>query len=259
MRACFEVRRWGTLKEAFRLSVWGSSSESESSSAHSPGYCRLKSCSELRRESPPVMTSLPSTCTVSVLALPFSSITRRVFGLRISGIAFSEPPLCLLRGEDRREMVLLAADTDDRESIETGRIFRKPLSVLLRCRLGLALPADDDELVLDRECWFLDFLAICLSLKESSSCVSYGSLFPMFCCGTWSELSNEALGPWLEKLNSMLGSTPPEGEMNEFGLEWSSPALLKAKESMGPVWEEDRAWSSWKDCEFKVLFAVGVA
>lgn len=127
---------------------------------------------------------------------------------------------------------------DDLESDEDGLLFRKPLSVLLRCSPGLGFSNEAvDELVLVRECWLFAFLAISLSRSESRACVSYGSLpsWPVLVCCVG--LLNEVLGagPGLEKLKSILGSTPPEVEMNELGLEFGpSPVFLVANEACGP-------------------------
>lgn len=47
---------------------------------------------------------------------------------------------------------------DIRDSIDDGLLFQKPLSVLLRCRLGLTFSTEpDEELVFVRECWLLAF------------------------------------------------------------------------------------------------------
>lgn len=52
----------------------------------------------------------------------------------------------------------------------------------------------------------------------------------------------------------MLGSTPPDVEMNELGLELAqSPALLVAKDETGPG--DDRPWRAWKAWGFIWLLA----
>ena len=173
---------------------------------------------------------------------------RRVFGLRTSGMAVREPLLCRFKGDDRRGTLKGGGPPDDRDSIEDGRLFLKPLSVLLRCRPVLAGSKDaEDELVLVRECWLFAFLAISLSRIESLSWVSYGCRLST---GLWAicvRLSNDVVaGPGLEKLNSMLGSTPPDVETNEFDLELPSPALLVEKEGPGPG--DDMPCMPWKLC-----------
>ena len=156
-RACLDDRRWGCgcgmLNDAFRLTVGGgsSSSESLSSSSHNPGYWRLTSCWDGFRATLGVSSS--SAGTVSVRALPVSSIIRRVRGLRISGIDVSDPPLCLFSGDERRGMVEAAVGIEILDSADDGLLFLKPLSVLLLCNTGLVFSAEpDDELVLVREC-----------------------------------------------------------------------------------------------------------
>ena len=64
-------------------------------------------------------------------------------------------------------------------------------------------------------------------------------------------LAKEVAGPGLEKLKSMLGSTPAGAETNEFGLELDpspKPALLAAKEGFGPG--DDMPCRAWKACGF---------
>jgi hypothetical protein len=61
-------------------------------------------------------------------------------------------------------MVAPAAGIDIRDSIDGTLAFLKPLSVLLRCRLGLAFSTEpDEELVLLRECKLLAFFAVSFS------------------------------------------------------------------------------------------------
>jgi hypothetical protein len=106
-RACLdELRRWGwgwgMLNEVFLLMIMGgssSSSDSLSSSSHSPGYWRLTSFCDVCRTTLGVSSSF-STGTVSVRALPVSSMMRRVRGLRISGMDVRDPPLCRFSGEE---------------------------------------------------------------------------------------------------------------------------------------------------------------
>jgi hypothetical protein len=64
------------------------------------------------------------------------------------------------------------AELDERDSIEEGLLFRKPLSVLLRCRPGRASNDALEELVLVRECWLLAFFTASFSRIDSKSCVS---------------------------------------------------------------------------------------
>jgi hypothetical protein len=95
-----------------------------------------------------------------------------------SGIAFRAPLFARFSGDDRRGMWWAAlVSAEDLRSEVTGRALRKPLSVLLRCRLGLFSSTEpEEELVLLRECRLLGFLAFSLSRLESSICVSYGCL-----------------------------------------------------------------------------------
>lgn len=73
-------------------------------------------------------------------------------------------------------MLKAAADADDRDSIDEGLLFLKPLSVLLRCRPGRTGSNDAvEEPVLVRE-WLLTFLVNSFSRNEAAVCVSYGSL-----------------------------------------------------------------------------------
>jgi len=168
--ACFEVRRcdWGTLNDELRLMVGAGSSPSDSvsPSSHSPGYCRLISMFEGCRDGLGVSSSPPNT--VSVRARPVSSMNRRVRGLRISGMDFRDAPFDRLRGDMRRGTVDAAAGAEILESIESVLFFVKPLSVLLRYSPGLAFSTEpDEELVLLRECWLLDFRTISLSRMDS--------------------------------------------------------------------------------------------
>lgn len=153
LRACLGGCRCGILKDVLRLRVTvcggSSSSVSLSSSVHKPGYCFRKSSGFLRGS---LKSSSSSADTVSVRALPLSSMIKRVLGLRASGIARSDPPLERFNGDDRRGMLGIAADPDERESIDDGRVFLKPLSVLLRCKTGRVSKDAFDELVLLREC-----------------------------------------------------------------------------------------------------------
>lgn len=65
--------------------------------------------------------------------------------------------------------------SEDLRSMFMVRFLRKPLSVLLRCRVGLLSSIEpDEELVLLRECRLLGFFVISFSRLESSICVSYG-------------------------------------------------------------------------------------
>jgi hypothetical protein len=60
------------------------------------------------------------------------------------------------------------------------------------------------------------------------------------------EVLNDEAGPGLEKLKSMLGSTPPDVETKEPGRELdTSPVLLVAKEDIGPG-EDWKRWRAWK-------------
>jgi len=117
-------------------------------------------------------------------------------------------------------MLKPAAGPEDLESDEDGLLFLKPLSVLLRCSPVLEFSKEAlDEPVLVRECWLFAFLVISLSLARAW--VSYGNLPSWFVLAGRIVLLNEvAAGPGLEKLKSILGSTPPEVEMNELGLEF---------------------------------------
>ena len=135
-------------------------------------------------------------------------------------MASSEPPLPRFRGDERRGMLKPAAGPEDLESDEDGLLFLKPLSVLLRCSPVLEFSKEAlDEPVLVRECWLFAFLVISLSLARAW--VSYGNLPSWFVLAGRIVLLNEvAAGPGLEKLKSILGSTPPEVEMNELGLEF---------------------------------------
>jgi hypothetical protein len=162
------------VKDVFRLMMGGgeSSSDSVSSSSHSPGYCRLTSLCDVCCGARGV-SSLPSTGTVSVRARPVSSIMRRVRGRRISGIDPSPPPLCRFSGDERRGIVAPAAGTTILDSVGIGLLLREPLSVLLRCSPGLTFSTEpDDELVLLRECKLLAFFAVSFSCCASRNCVS---------------------------------------------------------------------------------------
>jgi hypothetical protein len=76
-----------------------------------------------------------------------------VRGLLISGIEPS-PPLCLFNGDERRGIEAPAAGIGILAvSIDEGLLFRRPLSVLLRCKPGLVFSTEpDEEFVLLREC-----------------------------------------------------------------------------------------------------------
>jgi hypothetical protein len=43
-----------------------------------------------------------------------------------------------------------------------------------------------------------------------------------------------AAGPGLEKLKSMLGSTPDDADKNEVGLEFACPVAIVSKDCAGP-------------------------
>jgi len=146
-------------------------------------------------------------------------------------------------------MLRAGAGPDIRDSIEDGLLFLNPLSVLLRCSPGRGSIDPEDELVLVRECWPFAFLAASFSRSESRSWVSYGCLASA--CGFDVETleSNDAVGPELEKLNNMLGSTPPDVEMNELDRELGpSPAVLVANDETTPG--EDRSCRAWNACGF---------
>lgn len=126
-------------------------------------------------------------------------------------------------------------ELDERESREEGLLFLKPLSVLLRCKPGRASNDAFEELVLVRECWPLAFLAASFSRIDSLNCVSYGCLFSAGLLGIGIDMLNDEAGPGLEKLKSILGSTPPDVETKDPGRELDrSPPLLLAKEDIGP-------------------------
>ena len=138
-------------------------------------------------------------------------------------------------------MLGTAAKPDERESTDDGRVFLKPLSVLLRCKTGRVSNDAFDELVLLRECWLLAFLDASLSRSEPMYCVSYGCLVSNCSLGSGIDVSKDEARPGFEKLKSMLGSTPPEVDMNELGRElYSSPALLVAKDVPAPG--EGKPW-----------------
>ena len=146
-----------------------------------------------------------------------------------------EPPLERFSGDERRGTLCAVAEFDERDSMDDGLLFLKPLSVLLRCKPGRASKDAFEELVLVRECCVLTILATSFSRNESLNCVSYGCLISMCLLGTGTEVFNDEAGPGFEKLKSMLGSTPPDVDTKEPRRERdTSTALLVAKEDTGP-------------------------